>query len=128
MNSIHYVLKSHEIIPKTLKQGEFFKEHGLKMVKDIDLTDKLMKKICKQIKIEHEFSEGIGQSQMVVDGLNIRILKDNKLTDLINLSPKNKSIVFAKEDGVFNPVYVKTEGNKHGLFKPNNDILDNMFN
>jgi len=124
MNSLHYVLKSHEIIPKTLEVSDFYKEHGIKMMKDEKLTDKDMKKICKSIKISHEFSEG---EQSVVDGVNVQLLENNKLKDFVNLTGKRKSVIMVKEDGIYNPVYIKYDGSKHGMFKPDNQILNSVF-
>ena len=124
MNSLHYVLKSHEIIPKTLEVADFYKEHGIKMMKDDKMTDKDMKKICKSIQISHDIE---GLSQSVVDGINVQLLEKNKLKDFITLGGKKKSVIMVKDDGIFNPVYIKYDGSKHGMFKPDNNILDKMF-
>ncbi len=136
MNSIHYILQSHQIIPKTLKVKEFFKEHGLKMIKDQDLKKTDMNNICKSIKIAHEFSVNSELSDMpnantqnVVDGLYIKQLQDMKLSDLVKPSDKgkNKIMILTKEEGVFNPVYIKYEGMKQGMFKADNTIISKMF-
>lgn len=123
MNSIHYILRSHEIIPKSLSVGEFYKEHGIKMIKDADLTQTSMKKICKAIQISHDFGK---ESKSVVDGINVQLFENNKVTDYVKLTGKKKSVVLVKEDGIFNPVYVKYNGEKHGMFKPDNNILDKV--
>jgi hypothetical protein len=133
MNSIHYILKSHEIIPKTVKPNQFFKDHGLKMIKDKDLTQKEMKKICKSIQIQHEFSAVNEESDKyhntfnVINGLNVELLENKKLKSLINNSKTSKIMILTQEDGIYNPVYVKTNGVKQGLFKPDNTILSKMF-
>jgi hypothetical protein len=136
MNSIHYILQSHQIIPKTLKVKEFFKDHGLKMIKDQNLKKSDMNNICKSIKIAHEFSVNSELSDMpnantqnVVDGLYIKQLQDMKLTDLVKPSDKarNKIMILTKEEGVFNPVYIKSENAKHGMFKADNTIISKMF-
>jgi SAM-dependent methyltransferase len=134
MNSIHYILQSHQIIPKTLKVREFFKEHGLKMIKDTDLKKTDMNNICKSVKISHEFSVNSELSEMpntqnVVDGLYIQQLQNNKLTDLVKPSDKskNKIMILTKEEGVFNPVYIKYDNMKQGMFKADNTIIGKMF-
>jgi SAM-dependent methyltransferase len=123
MNSIHYILRSHEIIPKSLSVGGFYKEHEIKMVRDIDLTDASMKKICKSIKISHEIEKN---SKSVVDGINVQLFENNKVKDYVKLKGERKSVVLVKDDGIFNPVYVKYNGEKHGMFKPDNNILDKV--
>jgi hypothetical protein len=123
MNSIHYILRSHEIIPKSLDVKEFYKEHGIKMIKDADLTETSKKKICKSIQISHEFSD---DEKSVVDGINVQLFENNKVKDYVKLTGKRKSVVLVKEDGIFNPVYVKYDGEKHGMFRPENNILDKV--
>jgi hypothetical protein len=123
MNSIHYILKSHEIIPKTLSVNDFYKEHGLKMIKDSDLNQTQLKKICRSIKISHDLN---GIEKSVVNGLNVQLLEKNKPQDFVKLSEKKKSILLIKDSGIYNPVYVTHEGNKHGMFLPTNNVLEKI--
>jgi hypothetical protein len=125
MNSIYYILKSHQIIPKTVKVNQFYKDHGVKMIKDEKLTQKDMKKICTNIIIQHDFSDVSVQN--VIDGVTIKLLENDKLKDLVKLPGKNKIMILAKDDGAYNPVYIKYNDTKQALFKPDNNILDEMF-
>ena len=93
------------------------------MVKDTELTDASMKKMCKAIQISHDFGK---ESKSVVDGINVQLFENNKVKDYVKLTGKRKSVVLVKEDGIFNPVYVKYDGEKHGMFKPENNILEKV--
>jgi SAM-dependent methyltransferase len=131
LNSIHNVLKSHKLIPKNIKVDELFEDLDIDIMKDIDLSHKDMKKICKKTIINHDIGEG-SQSRMktVLDGLNIALVERdcNDHYDIEYVTNKkrtkkgDKFIVLMKEGHLYKPIY--DNENKTGIYRYGDDMVD----
>jgi hypothetical protein len=132
MNSIHHILKNHEIIPHTLTPYQFFNDMGLE-IKNDDNIKKEIKNIGKNIIIYHE--NGDNKKQKILDGLNILLVErdcnDEFDAKLIAKSKQDKenensnAIIIMKEGNWYVPIYhinknkENGEEEKNGLFYMN---------
>jgi hypothetical protein len=124
MNSLHYVLQQHKIIPKSLGVEDFYKDNKIKMIKDNELNKTKIKSFTKGLKIEHVLENG--KTYNVIDGLNIDLLDNKKLTRYID-NKKDKTILLVQESGSYKPVFIQNkDGQKQSLCKLNDSIFD-MF-
>ena len=120
MNSLHYILQQHKIIPKTVSVEDFYRDNDIKFLADADLTVAKKKALTKKLKIEHEI-EG-GKTYNVIDGLNVDIIKDNKLTKYLD-NKKDKTVLMIEENGIYKPIFANTGNGKQSLFKTSDKIF-----
>ena len=73
-----------------------------------------MKKILKHIQIAHDVKNN---EHYFIDGLNIKLLENNKIKDFVSLNKDNKSVIITKETGRYNPVSIAHNGTTQWLFK-----------
>jgi hypothetical protein len=121
MNSLHYILQQHKIIPKSISVNDFYEENDIKMLKDKDLTPTKMKSLAKKLKIEHKMEDG--KTYNVIDGINIDVVKNNKLTRYID-NKKDKTVLMIEESGTYKPVFTQNkDGLKQSLYKINDELF-----
>jgi SAM-dependent methyltransferase len=130
LNSVHHVLKTHNIIPKSETVDGLFGN----LVEDVDI-DKNINKINKKLVIENEIKrETSGYvKKKVVDGLNIyelekdddNVFKVKKAVESLNKN--SKSIILIKEGTLYKPLYLIVDDKKQGLFKNSDENLITMF-
>jgi hypothetical protein len=143
MNSIHHILKNHQVIPQSVTPYQFYKDMDLEIKADVELnggkfsdsdnlsdSNKTIKNIGKKIVIYHEDN---GKKQKILDGLNILIAErdcnDEYDIKLIKKSKNNddntNAVIIMKEGNWYAPVYAIGENEeKNGLFYM--DELKNM--
>jgi hypothetical protein len=124
MNSIHHILKSHQVIPSSVTPYQFFKDMDLEIKDDSNLNKESgIKNIAKKIIIYHQGKDD--KKQKVIDGLNILIAErdcnDEFDIKLIKKSKKenenSNAIVIMKEGNWYAPIYAISENEeKNGLF------------
>jgi mRNA (guanine-N(7))-methyltransferase domain/mRNA capping enzyme, catalytic domain len=123
MNSIHHVLRSHQIIPQSISPQKFFSDIGLEMKNDTSIfKGGALSNICGKIIVNHD--NGDGDISNIVDGINILIAErdcNNEFdTTLIQNNQKagNKTIIVIKEGYWYAPIYAidKETNEKTGLF------------
>ena len=125
MNSLHYVLQQHKIIPKSLGVEDFYKDNKIKMIKDNELNKTKIKSFTKGLKIEHVLENG--KTYNVIDGLNIDLLDNKKLTRYID-NKKDKTVLLVQESGCYKPVFIQNkDGQKQSLCKLNDSIFDKFY-
>jgi len=125
MNSLHYILQKHKIIPQSLNVEGFYKERDIKMVKDDKLTDAKMRSITKKIKISHLLEDG--KEYNVVNGLNVSIVNNNKLNKLMD-NKKDKTILMSNETGIYSPVFIKNDmDKKQSLFDVRDEFIAGFY-
>ena len=114
MNSIHYGLQSHQIIPKSVAVGDFYKDFGINLVEDSKLDNTKIKQILKKLKISHEIENQ--KKHELLDGLNLAKYVDGTVEDYINLGKDKKTMIIIEEDDVFAPIFLNTDKGKQSLF------------
>jgi len=113
MNSIHYSLQSHQIIPKSVAVNEFYKDLEIEMIQDNKLNKTQMKKICSKINIEHNVEN---TKHHLINGLNIMRYKDGGVEPIINLGVNKKTMIVIVEAEIFAPLFFETQDGKQNIF------------
>lgn len=126
INSIHKILISHSIIPKTLKVENFMDDLGVKLMKDHDINEEYLGKLCKKLTINHEI-EG-GKMEKVIDGVNIFFVERdcNNFYDISYVLNKNKSeraVILMKEGELYKPILRKENEGIRGVYKMKDDMM-----
>jgi hypothetical protein len=135
MNSIHHVLRKHEIIPNRITPNSFYNDMDLNLQKDIDLDDTDIKNIIKNIIVKH--IDNNNNEIKILDGINIMIIErdcNNEFDiDIIKKNKKLKSddniIIIMKEGEWYVPIYEIDDKTKikNGLFNMKDKIIkDNI--
>jgi len=114
LNSIHYGLQSHQIIPKSVDVDNFYKDFGINMIEDSKLNKTKIKEICKKIKIEHEIENQ--KKHVLLDGLNLAKYEDGKVEEYINIGKNKKTMIISEENMNYNPIFFNTDKGKQSLF------------
>jgi SAM-dependent methyltransferase len=136
MNSIHHILRSHQIIPQTLNPSQFYEDMGLHMKNDLSFNDdKDIKNVGKNIVIYHQDGGSNGKKEKIIDGLNIivaeRDCNDEFDVKLVKKSKKDDSnaIIIMKEGQWFVPIYAIDDNTnqKNGIFDMNDDLIKNLI-
>jgi SAM-dependent methyltransferase len=127
MNSIHRVLTSHKMIPKTISVQEFVEDMGFEYTKDINIDDKFMKTFGKKVIIKHEVDT---KNKIIMNGLNFYLVEPdcNSHYDIESIScgKKNsrlKNMILMKEETGFVPIMKINKEGKKGLFAMDDDLL-----
>ena len=132
LNSIHHVLKSHKIIPKSLSPEDFYKDMDIKYENDMNIESKL-KKIAKNIVIYHQDENN--KREKVIDGLNIFLTErdcNNEYDVSVvkkckRVSKNDLAIIIMKEGGVYVPVYINENNVKNGLFRMDDTVIKELI-
>jgi len=127
-NSIHNILQSHKLIPKSIKVSDMCQDFGLNVLKDYELDHRDIKKVCKKSVIKHEFSET--ESKIVLSGLNIvTVERDcNNHYDIEYTTASKKPskydayVILMKEGHLYKPIYDNTKNT--GIFKASDEIVN----
>lgn len=132
LNSIHHILRSHQIIPQSVTPFQLCRDLELDMLDDSDITkDSIIKKIGKKIVIYHQ-NGGNAEGEKIIDGLNIVIAQrdcnDNYITKNIKKSSSNvnsQTIILLKESNWYAPIY-SIDANtqeKNGVFEYDDEVM-----
>ena len=135
-NSIHNVFQEHGIIPKSISETDLYKDLGIKIRSDKDITQDNIKKILKKIIIYNDIEKNDGTiNKKIIDGINLHIIECGNSIDEYNLNvikssdKKNaKAITLIKEKDLYKPVYITINNKKQSLFKNNDENLQTLFN
>lgn len=145
INSVHKLLVSHALIPKSLKVEEFMNDTGLKTLKDEDITTDYVKELCNKIVINHEIEEhGENHIKSLIDGLNVFIVERdcNNFYDISYCKSKrsqfkekkkqinksmNRAIVLMKEGGLYRPIMRKEEKGLKGLLSLEDEMITSLM-
>lgn len=114
MNTIHYGLQSHQIIPKSVDVSNFYKDFGINLVEDTNLDSTKIKQILKKIKISHEIENG--KKHELLDGLNLAKYENGKIENFIQIGKNKKTLVISEENNTYNPIFFNTDKGKQSLF------------
>lgn len=136
VSSIHKVLCSHSIFPKTIGVGDFLNDIGIKLVRDYDVTDDYIHDITRKIIINHEIVGDDGNSKIhnVLNGLNIIIVERdcNDFYDITYSTTKNpkdtdRAILLMKEGGLYKPIMRKEEKGIKGIIKMKDSMIKQLI-
>ena len=133
LRSIHEVLQTHKIIPKSEDYKKFYKSMGIKIPKNT-LDMQTIEELGNKIVIEHELENG--NKKNIINGisfytldLNLNLDSDTPSANKYNITKptkkdSNANIVLLKEGSIYRPVYVITnEFDKKALFGNSDDFI-----
>lgn len=126
INSIHYILKKHELIPKSYSVAEFIDVYG--MVDD-DNYEKNIDEFNRGLVIEHEKK---GKTSTVLNGIKSIVIEKDCTDNYVALEyPKHasrKCVLFLKDKGMFMPI-TRKEGSKYcSLFSYDDEWVREILN
>jgi SAM-dependent methyltransferase len=105
--SIHDILRTHKIIPKTIDFEELFKSLDINTKKvDFKIGDKLI--------VEHQLKNG--KTRKTLNGVNIHIQEDGSITEYKSSNPKAKTIILIKNKEHYEPYYETYDEGVKGFF------------
>lgn len=133
ISSIHKILVSHNIIPKSLDIREFASDMGIKFKHDHELSEDDIHQITNKLIIKNEIVNEKGKSKVesMINGLNIFFVERdcNNFYDIsYSIKPNNtgsdKAIVLMKEGMLYRPIMRKGEKGLSGLFRFKDDMIN----
>lgn len=136
INSIHKILVSHSILPKSLSVNEFISDMGLKLIEDHEISEDYLHDITKKSVINNEIvdDEGGSKVQNVLNGLNIIFVERdcNNFYDITYSTKKNckssdRAIVLMKEGGLYKPLLRKEPKGIRGIFKLKDQMIEHLI-
>ena len=124
VNSIHKILVSHSLIPKTVYVDDFVKDQGIRFSKDLDIDPNYIKTFAKNVNIDHDI-EGVVKN--VMKGVDLYIVERDcndfydiqyaKGTPRSKSSMKNGRAIILMKDGLsYKPVMRKEMKGVRGMF------------
>ena len=129
VGSIHKLLESHSIIPKSVSYQELTNSFGVDCLNDNEIKKEYILSLGKKAIIDHELEDD--KQKNVLNGLNISIIeKDcNDFYDITNYGNKyNKTILLVKDKNLYRPLLQNFKDKSKGVFKKSDDIVEYLFN
>ena len=127
MNSLHKILQTHKIIPKSLNVKEFYEELKIKLVLDDNIDYKSIAKICRNILIKYES----GNMKKTLDGINIFVIDTDCNGYDIEYTQLEKSeyacIIMKDKKDNYVPLFFNEDSGKYkGFFKVTDEIVKHI--
>ena len=120
LNSIHQLLRSHNIIPLHISSKELYADMNINYIQDNKFDRPSIENISNKIIIEHEIKN---KSEVVLNGLNIFIVERDCNNEIIIILYNNdfmknrKSILLIKDGNLYSPLYkIERDGIIRGIF------------
>lgn len=129
VNSVHKILVSHSIIPKSVKVDEFVSDLGMKLVRDQNITNDYINNLTKKTIINHEIVEdGKSVVKNLLNGLNI-FLVERDCNNFYDISysaldhNSGKAVILMKEGGLYQPIMRKDPKGVRGILKMKDEMI-----
>lgn len=141
VNSIHKLLVSHSIFPKSVGVEQFMHDIGVQTQKDLYVNDEYIIDVCEKSVINHEIDDDDGKKSKIINvlnGLNIFIVERdcNNFYDVTyakkktektrNTKTPDRAIVLMKEGGLYKPIMRKEEKGVKGIFRMDDDMIRSL--
>jgi hypothetical protein len=139
-NSLHHIMRSHKIIPRSINPQRFFNDLGVGSIKDT-IADSKLQTLADKLIVENEIESVKNSSKTkittMIDGVNIFVIErdcnDFYDVELIKkssgLSKKDKSVILMKEGAWYVPVYYTDSQTqeKIGLFSSTHPVVKKLM-
>ena len=130
LNSIHQLLKSHNIIPNHVPPKELYEDISIIYEKDNKKDRPKIEKVGKKMIVEHTTDK---DTEVKVNGLNIFILErdcnDEPVIMLYNddFTKGRKAIILMKDGNLYSPLYkIDDDGKVRGMFNKTDPLVEWM--
>lgn len=155
VNSVHKILVSHSILPKSLSVEEFANDFGFDLVKDIDVTNDYIHELSKKLIINHEIVDGNkSKIQNLLNGLNLFLVErdcnnfyditysmmnqtkksnkdvndnDDNANTNANTKANSKAIVLMKEGSLYKPIMRKEPKGIKGIIRMKDEMIQQLI-
>jgi SAM-dependent methyltransferase len=136
VNSIHKILVSHSILPKSLHVNEFVSDLGMNLVEDHEVSGEYVHDITKKAIINNEIMDekGGAKIQKVLDGLNIFFVERdcNDFYDITYSAKKNskgsdRAVILMKEGNLYKPLLRKENKGIRGIFRLKDEMVSYLM-
>jgi SAM-dependent methyltransferase len=127
INSIHKVMVSHSMIPKTIKVREFVEHQDIEFRNDVDADGEYVKDLVSRLTIDHDIE---GRVRRVMDGLNVYLVERdcNNFYDVSYVSGcssanNGRAVVMMKEGLLYKPLMRREDNGIRGMFKLDDPLV-----
>ena len=127
LNSIHKIMVSHSMIPKTVKVNEFVEHQGAEFMNDVDADDSYIRDLASHLTVDHDVE---GTVKRVMDGLDLYLLERdcNNFYDVSYVKgcadrKKGRAIVLMKEGMLYKPLMRREEKGIRGMFRTSDPLI-----
>lgn len=135
INSIHKILVSHSIFPKSTGVQDFFKDMGLKSIPDFDVTNDYLHNITQKSIINHEINDnGKNNIHNIINGLSIFFVERdcNNFYDISYSTKKeyannDKAIILMKESDHYVPIMKKGDQGIKGIMRMDDPLIQDLI-
>ena len=127
LNSIHKIMVSHSMIPKSVKVREFIEHQDSEFRNDVEADDEYINELASRMTIDHDIE---GTVKRVMDGMNLYLVERdcNNFYDVSYIrgcsNRKNgRGIVLMKEGMLYKPLMRREDKGIRGMFKLNDPLI-----
>ena len=127
LNSIHKIMVSHSMIPKSVKVREFVEHQDAEFRNDVEADEEYIRELASKFTIDHDVE---GKVQRVMNGVNVYILERdcNNFYDVsfvkgCSNKKEGRAIVLMKEGLLYKPMMRREEKGTRGMFKLSDPLI-----
>lgn len=132
--SIHNLLTTHKLVPKSITSKELFTDFNIDYVNDEHVDNDYLSNIAKSINLYHE-NDHTGTRKKILSGLNIIVAEKNcndeydyEMYKKPKISKSDKVIILKKENNNYKPIYRREEDNRiKGIFSINDPLIKDII-
>ena len=127
LNSIHKIMVSHSMIPKTVKVKEFVEHQDAEFKNDVDADSEYIRELASHLTIDHDVE---GVVKRVMNGLDLYLLERdcNNFYDVSYVrgcadKKKGRAVVLMKEGMLYKPLMRREEKGIRGMFRTSDPLI-----
>jgi SAM-dependent methyltransferase len=127
IGSIHKILASHSMIPKSINVKQFTKDQDIEFRTDVDADNTYIKDLVTGLNFDHEINDKIVN---VMNGMDLYLVERdcNNYYDVeyikgANNKKNGRAILLMKENLLYKPVMRREEKGIRGMFKLNDPLV-----
>ena len=130
LNSIHQLLKAHNMIPIHVPPTELYSDLNIIYDKDNKINRAKIEKVAEKTIIEHTVN---GETETKINGLNIFIIERDCNDEIVILLYNDdfvkgrKAIILMKDGNLYTPLYkIDDDGKVRGMFSKSDHLVEWM--
>jgi SAM-dependent methyltransferase len=127
LNSIHKIMVSHSMIPKSVRVREFIEHQDAEFRNDVEADNEYINDLASRMTIDHDVE---GTVKRVMDGLNVYLVERdcNNFYDVSYINgcanrKKGRAIVLMKEGMLYKPLMRREDKGIRGMFKLSDPLI-----
>jgi mRNA capping family enzyme len=127
VNSIHKVMVSHSMIPKSVKVNEFVLDQDTDYKNDVEADNEYIRELVSNMRIDHDVD---GEVVNVMNGMNLYLIERdcNNFYDVEYINGcsnrrDGRAIVLMKEGLLYKPIMRRESNGIRGMFKLTDPLI-----